>query len=249
MLNYRFALAFVAALAIAGCASGPKKPEPPKPAPVMYKEAMAPLNDGNWKLAITNLQNLEATYPFGDYAIQAELCLIFAQYMSGDSDSAVAEADRFIREHPRSKYVPYAMYMQGVAQFPEGLSPLWAPFPTTPAGFDSTAVELSFKAFHDLVKRFPNSQYAPDARQRMIFLRNRLARYEYHVASYYVRRGAWLAAVRRAEYLVEHYPETPTVGKALEVIVKGYRELGLNKLADDAQKVLEANAARYGAAG
>ncbi|HET7371689.1 MAG TPA: outer membrane protein assembly factor BamD [Gammaproteobacteria bacterium] len=245
MLNIRSLLAVFAALVIAGCAGGPQKPEPPKPAAVMYKEAKDALDSSNYALAIQRFQNLEATYPFGDYAVQAELDLIFAQHMSGDGDSAVAEADRFIREHPRSEYVPYAMYMQGVALFPNGLNPLWKPFPVSPAGFDPQHTLQSFQAFHDLVQRFPNSKYAPDARQRMIYLRNRLAAYEYHVATYYMSRGAWLSAVRRAEYLLEHYPETPSVPDALRIIVKGYKQLGLDQFAADAQKILEANAANY----
>ncbi|HET7371474.1 MAG TPA: outer membrane protein assembly factor BamD [Gammaproteobacteria bacterium] len=249
MLNTRSLLAAFAAIAIAGCAGGPREPEPPKPAAVMYKQAKDTLESANYGRAIQQLQNLEATYPFGDYAIQAELDLIFAHYMSGDGDSAVAEADRFIREHPRSEYVPYAMYMQGVALFPVGLNPLWRPFPVTPVGFDSEHTLQSFQAFHDLVQRFPDSKYAPDARQRMIYLRNRLAAYEYHVASYYMRRGAWLSAVRRAEYLLEHYPETPSVPDALKVIVEGYKQLGLDKLAADAQKIFEANESRYSAKG
>ncbi|HET7569238.1 MAG TPA: outer membrane protein assembly factor BamD [Gammaproteobacteria bacterium] len=250
MPKYRFLIAAVAtaaAVALAGCAGHPNKPRKPKPAAVMYKEAKSTLDAQNWKRAITQMQNVEATYPFGDYATQAELDLIYAQYMSGDGDSAVDEADRFIREHPRSKYVPYAMYMKGVATFPAGLNPLWKPFPVSPAGFDSKHAQQSFQAFHDLVSQYPNSAYAPDARQRMIYLRNRLAAYDMHVADYYVRRGAWLAAVRRAEDVMQKYPQTPSVPDALEVMIKGYKKLGLDKFASDAQKMLDANQSRYSA--
>lgn len=247
MYKYRFLIGALAAVAIglAGCAGKPIQPKAPKPASEMYKKAQSDIETSAWRRAIARLQNLEATYPFGDYAVQAELDLIFARYQSGDPDSTVSEAQRFIREHPRSEYVPYAMYMQGVAQFPRGINPLWKPFPVSPAGFEPSHTLKSFQAFHDLVQRFPDSQYAPDARQRMIFLRNRLAAHEYHVADYYIRRGAWVAAVRRAKYLLKHYPQTSDVPKALNVMIKGYTELGLDDLADDARKILEANEGRY----
>jgi outer membrane protein assembly factor BamD len=249
MLNFRALTALLAALIIAGCAGTPNKTEAPKPAPEMYKHAKSALDDSNWRLAIVRLQNLEATYPFGDYGIQAEVDLIFAQYMSGDNDSAVDEAKRFMQEHPRSKQVAYAMYMEGIAQFPSGLNPLWKPFPVSTAGFDPSHVLKSFQAFHDLVQRFPQSRYAPDARQRMIYLRNRLAAHDYHVADYYIRRGAWLAAVRRAQHLLKHYPETPAVPKALEVMITGYKKLHMDKLASDTQKILDANKDRYKTSG
>jgi outer membrane protein assembly factor BamD len=247
MLKFRSFALLAGAVALAGCATGPHKPAKPKPAPVMFKQAHQTLESENYRLAIKQFQNLEATYPFGDYAIQSELNLIFAQYMSGDNDSALDEAQRFVREHPRSQYVAYAMYMEGVAQFPSGLNPLWKPFPGTNAvGFDPAHVRKSFQAFHDLVARFPKSRYAPDARQRMVYLRDRLAKYDMHVAAYYMRRGAWLAAARRAKDVVKRFPETSSVGPALNVMVKSYHNLGLDELAGDAKRVLDANAGHYG---
>jgi outer membrane protein assembly factor BamD len=246
MLNLRSFALLIVATAVAGCANGPHKPAKPKPAPEMFKQAHQALESENYRLAIKKFQNLEATYPFGNYAIQSQLNLIFAQYMSGDDDSALDESQRFVREHPRSQYVAYAMYMEGVAQFPAGLNPLWAPFPgTSPIGFDPEHVKKSFKAFHDLVARFPKSKYAPDARQRMIYLRDRLAKYDMHVADYYVRRGAWLAAARRAKDVVTRFPETSSVGHALKVMVKSYQKLGLDDLAGNAKQVLRANAEHY----
>lgn len=250
MLKFRhFVVLCTAALFLAGCAGAPKERPPPKPAPEMYQNAKDRMDVEDWQGAISRLQSLEATYPFGDYATQAELDLIYANLMKPDADSAVDEADRFIREHPQNPYVPYAMYMKGLANFPTDVNPLWALFQVDPAQRDPERVQKSFRAFHDLVEKYPDSQYAPDARQRMIYLRNRLAKFEWYVAQYYLRRGAWLSAVRRAEFVIDHYPETPAVPKALKVIVEGYRKLGMDKYANDAQKVLEANAGRYAPGG
>lgn len=247
MLKLRHFVALCAAAAIlAGCAGTPPERPAPKPAPEMYQKAKERMDAADWKHAISQLQALEATYPFGDYATQAELDLIYANYMKPDTDSTVDEADRFVREHPQSPYVPYAMYMKGLANFPTEINPLWRLFGVDPAKRDADALQKSFQAFHDLVEKYPNSKYAPDARQRMVYLRNRLAKFDWYVASYYMRRGAWLSAVRRAEYIVKHYPETPTVPKALKIMVDGYRKLGLNQLAGDAQRILDANAKRYG---
>lgn len=245
MFNYRHLALLALALILAGCAGTPPERQPPKPAAEMYKTAEQRIANGDWKNAVLALQSLEATYPFGDYATQAELDLIYANYMKPDRDATVDEADRFVREHPRSPYVPYAMYMKGLANFPSELNPLWALFQVDPARRDANHVQESFQAFLDLVQKYPDSQYAPDARQRMVYLRNRLAKFEWYVASYYMRRGAWLAAVRRAEFILAHYPQTPTVPKALKIMADGYRHLGLNGYAADAERMLKENAGRY----
>lgn len=248
MLNNRLlflVLACATALTLAGCGSQTTKPGHPTPAPEMYQKAKSAVDSAYWARAIPRLQNLAATYPFGDYAIQAELDLIYAYHMVGDADSAVDEAQRFIREHPRNKHVPYALYMQGIARFPENLSGFAGMFSISPAGFDADNVLKSFKAFHDLVQRFPNSTYSPDARQRMTYLRNRLAANDLHVGRYYLRRGAWLSAVRRAQHVLNNYSQTPSTPAAIKMMIKGYQKLGLDELAQNAKKLLAANQKRY----
>lgn len=203
------------------------------------------LNGGRWDQAITNLQALEAQFPFGTYASQAQLNLIYAYYRSGDNQAAIASADRFIRLHPQHASADYAFYMKGLAAYNESRGFLSNFLPTDITRRDPGAARESFAAFNQLLTRYPESSYSADARKRMIHLRNHLARYEIHVANYYFRRGAYLAAANRGRYVVENYQRTPAVPDGLAVMAQGYYLLGLHDLADDAAKVLAANYPDY----
>ncbi|UTW46467.1 outer membrane protein assembly factor BamD [bacterium SCSIO 12696] len=195
----------------------------------------------NWEQAIQNLQALEAQFPFGVYAEQAQLELIHAYYRSRDYQAAIAAADRFIDLQPQHPQIDYALYIKGLASYSESRSVLGGSLPVDGTKRDPGAARESFDAFNQLLKRYPNSQYAADARKRMIHLRNHLARYEIHVANYYFRRGAYLAAVNRGRFVVENYPKTPAVADALAVLAQGYYLLGQQDLADSTVAVLASN--------
>jgi outer membrane protein assembly factor BamD len=229
-----------AALLLAGCASQLSKDEKLAPAQ-LYKSIEANLAAGNYKSAISRLQTLEARFPFNDYGTQAQMDLIYANYMSSNFDSAEDAADRFIREHPRHPDVDYAYYMKGVAYFDQAPGLLMRLFRHDNYQRDPSNAQKSFQAFQLLLQKFPDSKYSADARQRMVFLRNRLADYEWSVADYYMRRGAWISAVQRAEIIVKQYQETPRVKDALQILATAYRKLGLTELADSAQKMLATN--------
>jgi len=206
-----------------------------------YSEAKKELNAGNYDTAIDYYERLQARYPFGRYAQQAQLEIIYAHYKAGESDLAIASADRFIQTHPRHPYVDYAHYLKGLTNYDRGVGLVEKLLPNDPTQTDSSNATQAFNDFAELVQKFPNSTYADDARQRMIFLRNNLAAYEIHVADFYMRRKAYLAAANRAQYVVENYPSTPAVTDALAVMSKAYLNLELPDLADDSYRVLQLN--------
>ncbi len=237
-------------LLLAGCSLLPEEIDETKDwsASKLYNEAKDQLNDGNYETAIKYFESLEARYPFGPYAQQAELEVAYAYYKFDEPDSAIAAADRFIKIHPRHPNVDYAYYLRGLANFGRGQSLIDRYLPLDPSERDPGAARHSFQDFGELVRKFPNSRYAEDARQRMIFLRNNLAMYEVHVADYYLRRSAYVAAANRAEYVIQHYDRTPAIPRALEILVQAYRKMDMNSLAQDAQRVLQMNFPRGGAA-
>ncbi|HWP94794.1 MAG TPA: outer membrane protein assembly factor BamD [Gammaproteobacteria bacterium] len=240
-------LALVIALAVLpGCAGTPdKKEEPQETAAEMYRRARLSLESGSYEFAITELRRVQARYPFDPYAIQAHLDLIYVHYLKRDAEAAVDEADRFIRENPRHPNVAYAYYMKGLAYFEPEVSFVTRWYGVNPAGREPTNAHKSFQNFKLLVETFPDSEYAEDARQRMVFLYNRLAEYEYLVADYYLRRGAYVAAVNRAKYLVENFPRAASVPPALEIMTHAYRRMGLEGLADQAAATLRASFPDY----
>ncbi len=199
------------------------------------------LNAANWERAISNLQALEAQYPFGAYAAQAQLNLIYAYFRSNDYQAAIASSDRFIRLHPQHDNVDYAYYMKGLAAYTESRGFFSNFMPTDATSRDPGPARESFAAFNQLLTRYPESPYSADARKRMIYLRNHLARYEINVANYYFLRGAYLAAVNRGRFVVENYQKTPAVPDGLAVMAQGYYLLGMRDLADDTARILASN--------
>lgn len=207
----------------------------------MYREAQRYLNSSNYDLAVRSLQLLESRYPFGKYAEQAQLELIYAHYGAYEHEAAVEAADRFIRLHPQHPNVDYAYYMKGLAAY-SGSQDLFSRFlPTDDTKRDTSHAKEAFAEFAQLVSRYPDSPYAADAKARMVHLRNLLARHEINVANYYFRRGAYLAAANRGRYVVEHFQRTPAVADGLAVMAQGYILLGMNDLAEDAIDVLALN--------
>lgn len=206
-----------------------------------YDSIQRNLNSQNWTVAIENLQSLEAQFPFGNYAEQAQLELIYAYHKSADYEAAIAAADRFIRLHPRHPNVDYAYYIKGLSAFVQtrGFFDQYLPIDETKR--DPGGARDAFATFNELITRYPESAYAADARQRMVHLRNLLARQEIHVANYYFKRGSYLAAVNRGRFVVENFQLTPSVPDGLAVMAQGYHLLQMQDLADDAARVLAAN--------
>ena len=206
-----------------------------------YKMSQSALRSGNYQTAVERLQFLEARFPFGRYAEQAQLEIIYAYYKSAQSESARAAADRFIRLHPQHPNVDYAYYLRGMASFDEDTNFLEKFIPMNAATRDPGAARDSFNDFSQLIKRFPNSQYAPDAQYRMIYLRNLLAEYEINVARYYIYRGAYIAAANRGRHVFENFQETPSVPDGLAIMVEAYTLLNMETLASEALMVLSEN--------
>lgn len=226
---------------LSACASVDDDPTTEWSAEKLYQEANDALNSKSYSTAIDYYTSLEARYPFGHYAQQAELDVAYAYYKSDQPDSAIAAADRFIKLHPQNSHVDYAYYLKGLASFDRTKGYFDFIIPSDPSENDPTPLIRAFDDFGFLIRNFPRSRYAPDARQRMIYVRNELAEYELKVADYYMRRGAWLAAANRAKYVIEHYEGCEDMPQALSTMIAAYRKLGLYRLADDATRVLRLN--------
>lgn len=208
---------------------------------LLYNAAQRQLRGSQWQAAISTLQLLEENFPFGKYAEQAQLELIYAYFKNYDTEAAIASADRFIRLHPQHRQVDYAYYMKGLATFEGSRNAFQRFLPTDLTRRDPGLARESFSHFAQLLSRFPNSAYAADAQKRMIYLRNLLARYEIHVANYYFKRGAYVAAAMRGRYVVENFQKTPAVPDGLAVMVQAYHLLGKDELAEANLAVLRDN--------
>ena len=207
----------------------------------LYKEAHDALEANDFEAAIKHFETLEAKYPFGPYAEQVQLDTAYAYYRFEEPDSAIAAADRFIKLHPRHPKVDYAYYLRGLAAGSKKKHPLNFLMPQDPSERDPGSAQRAFDYFKELVTRFPDSIYAPDAVERMKKLRLDLAYHEVHVAQYYLKRHAFVAAANRATYILETFPQTPPTHEALEILVKAYEGLGMDDLAADSRRVLELN--------
>ena len=204
----------------------------------LYREAQRHLKNENFSLAVRSLQMLESRYPFGRYAEQAQLELIYAHYGAYEFAAATESADRFIRLHPRHPNVDYAFYMKGLAAYDIEPGFFSRFIPSDDTKRDVSHIQIAFGEFSQLLARYPDSAYAPDARQRMVHMRNMLARHEIHVANYYFRRGAYMAALNRGKYVVERMQQTPSVADGLAIMAQAYLLLDLSELADESIDVL-----------
>lgn len=233
----------IAAVLLAGCSLLPEKIDETKgwSAQRLYSEAKSSMNDGNYKTALEYLDKLQARYPFGRYAQQAQLDTVYIQYRDNEPDAALAAADRFIKANPRHPYVDYAYYMKGLVNFNRNNTLLEQIAPSDRDKTDTATARQSYSDFAELTRKFPNSKYAEDARQRMLFLHNSLATYEVNVADYYLRRGAYVAAVNRARYVLETYARTPASANALSIMTQAYVKMNMPQLAADSLRVLERN--------
>ena len=244
-MKYIFFIIF--SMTLYGCSSNEELPDIAADAgeQQIYEDAQRYLRTDSYSLAIKSLELLESRYPFGKYAEQAQLELIYAHYNAYEHEAAVEAADRFIRLHPQHPSVDYAYYMKGLAAYSAN-DDIFARFmPTDPTQRDTSQAKEAFSEFAQLVSRFPNSPYAADAEARMISLRNLLARHEIMVANYYLRRGAYLAAVNRGRFVVENFQRTPAVADGLAIMAQGYIFLGMNDLAQESITVLATNYPNY----
>ena len=203
-----------------------------------YERGYNAMEANNYPVAIQSFLILEARYPFSPLARQAQLDLIYVYYRSGQPEAAIDAAEEFERENPTHARVDYALYMKGLVYFDDDPGMLERLFRVDVTVRPPKDTEQSFAAFQELIRRFPDSKYVPDARQRMIFLRNRLATYENHVAQYYLDRGAYIAAVQRAQYALERFAGAPQLEETLRLMIEGYDLLGMDDLAEDARRVL-----------
>jgi outer membrane protein assembly factor BamD len=238
--------AFVASLALTGCSVTDKGQSPGdafqgQSAQQIFDAGEVSLKKGHYKDAIKHFEGLEALYPFSSYEEQSQIDSIYAYYESGDYDSAAAAADRFIRLYPRSEHIDYVYYMKGMSHYQvnRGFASKYVNLDL--AKRDLSSANQAFDDFAQLVQLYPDSPYAASAKLRMIALRNLMAQHELEVGEYYYRRGSYLAAANRGDYVVEHYQQAPAIVPALGLMVRSYRLLGLSDMANRALSILQYN--------
>ena len=233
----------VAALSLSACGLLPDKIDETKnwSAAKLYSEANDELTGGGYDRAIKLFESLESRYPFGTYAVQAQMDIAYAYYRQADQAQALAAVERFIKLHPNHPNVDYMYYLRGLINFNDKSSLFDFISRQDPSDRDSKATRDAFDSFKQLVQKFPNSIYTPDATLRMKYLVNVMAQSEVHVASYYYRRGAYLSAVNRAQTAVADYPDAPATEEALLLMVRSYDKMGITDLRDDADRVYKKN--------
>ncbi|HHO59583.1 MAG TPA: outer membrane protein assembly factor BamD [Thiotrichales bacterium] len=242
MRFFRYTLpALMLAALLQGCAGHDKDENAGMSAKELYEEAQAAIDAAEFETAVKNLESLEARYPFDPYAKQAQLDIAYAYYKFDELDKANSAANRFVRLHPRSEHLDYVYYLKGLINFTRGSGLLDTWFPRKPYKHDPAVLENAYNDFATLVRRYPDSLYAGDAYQRMIFLRNEMAHKEIDVAEFYIRRGTWLSSAKRAKAVIQRYPESVWVKRALEIMKESYEHLQLNDLAADIQRVIDYN--------
>jgi len=231
-------------LGLAGCGWLDKKLDEKRDwgAADWYRVAKEELDAGNWLGAVKLYGELESRFPYGRYAQQAQLDTAYAYYKEGDATQSIAALDRFMKSYPNHQNLDYALYLKALANFKEDLGPLagWLGGQDL-ADRDPPAPRASSALFRELLSRYPDSRYAEDSRARMAFLVDALARHELHVANYYMRRGAWLAATNRAQDILTRFPNSPARRDALLIMIEAYDRMGMADLRDDARKVLALN--------
>lgn len=207
----------------------------------IYAMGQAHAKEGKYAKAIKDFEALEAHFPYGDFANKAQLEVIHVHYKKGEMEQTLAAANRFIRLHPHHPNADYAHYMRGIANYDDNFTLMYRRLPLNRSERDPTQARKSFVAFKTLVEQFPKSKYIPDARQRMIYLKNQLASYEIFVADYYLAKGAYLAAANRAGFVITNFDKSAAVPDALEILYRAYTKLGHHDLADTAVKTLNIN--------
>jgi len=226
---------------LSACAGADKDETAGYSAKELYEEAQSAINAAEFQTAVKHLESLEARYPFDPYAKQAQLDIAYAYYKFEELDSATSAIDRFARLHPRDPNMDYVYYLKGLINFNRGQGLLDAWFPREPSRHDPAVLEQAFNDFSTLIKRYPDSKYAGDAYQRMIYLRNQLAEKEILIAEFYVERKSWLSSAKRAKAVITRYPNTIWTKRALDILLLSYKNLELDDLAADIQEVIDYN--------
>jgi outer membrane protein assembly factor BamD len=243
-LNFRFIRLLIIAslpMALFACAGNDEQLSEVQNITEAYDEAKLAISRKNYRRGIQIFETIQARYPFSDLARQIQLELMYAYYKSGRKEQAVEAADTFMRENPIHPQVDYALYIKGLAFYedPPGILERW--FNKDVTRRPPKDVELAYSSLRQLVDRFPASQYAADAEKRLVAIKNRLADYENHVADYYLRRGAYIAAINRAKAALESYNGATGNAKSLQIMADSYEKLGMTELAADTRRVLAAN--------
>jgi len=239
----RSSLALILLLCVSACGLLPEQIDETKnwSAEKIYTTAKERLDSGQYEAAIKMYEKLEARYPYGRFAQQAQLEVAYAYYKDREIASAITAAERFIKLHPNHPNVDYAYFLRGLANFNDDLGLLGSYAGQDMSERDPKAAREAFNAFKDLVTRFPNSKYAADSVQRLNYLVNTLALNEIHVARYYMKRSAYVAAANRAQYALKTYPQATANEEGLLIMVQAYDKLGLTDLRNDAERVMKAN--------
>jgi len=231
----------VAAVLISSCANNDEQDAAINNLQDAYDDAKQAVERQNYRKGILIFEAIQARYPFSDLSRQVQLELMFAYYRAGQREQAVEAADTFIRENPIHPRVDYALYIKALAYFEPDPGWIERRFKKDMTERPPKDVELAYATFRQLVDRYPASEYAPDAEQRMVYLKNRMAAYENHVADYYLRRGAYVAALNRAKNALEQYNGAPGNARSLRIMAEAYEKLGMHDLAADTRRVLELN--------
>ena len=239
----RSSLALILLLCVSACGLLPEQIDETKnwSAEKIYMSAKEKLDSGQYEAAIKTYEKLEARYPYGRFAQQAQLEVAYAYYKDREIASSITASERFIKLHPNHPNVDYAYFLRGLASFNDDLGLLGSYAGQDMSERDPKSAREAFNAFKDLVTRFPNSKYAADSVQRLNYLVNSLAFYEIHVARYYMKRGAFVAAANRTQYALKIYPQATANEEGLLIMVQAYDKLGLTDLRDDAERVMKAN--------
>lgn len=212
----------------------------------LYAKASSQMNDVTYADAIKSFETLQSRFPYGRFAQQAQMEIAYAYYKQDEPESALTAVNDFIKQYPKSPSVDYVYYLKGLINFNENQGLFGENYQPNVADLNPKAPRESFDAFKDLVTRFPNSKYAPDAKLRMQYLVNALARHEVKIASYYFRRGAYVAAAARANGVLTEFPQAPATRDALKIMVDSYDAMGMKDLRDDTQRVLDKNVTKDG---
>lgn len=226
-------------LSLVGCAKKNKDNYKGLTEVQIYEQSQKNAKKEKWARVVEDLEALEARYPYGQYSDQSQLDLIFAYYKKNEPSMAITTADRFLRMNPRHPKSDYVYYLKAMVCYDQNLTFMYKHLPIDRSARDSTNATESFDTFKSLVERFPNSPYATEARQRMIALRDQLANHELYVVKYYIKRGAYLSAANRANYIVQNYDQTTAIPEALRLMSKSYRKLGMNDMASESDRVLQ----------
>ncbi len=226
---------------LAGCAGNDEKPTEVQNITEAYTNAQKFVAHGNFRRGIQVFEAIQARYPFSDLSRQIQLELMHAYYKSGSSEQAIDAADTFIRENPTHPRVDYALYIKALSYFEDDPGLLERTFRKDTTKRPPKELEISYINLRQLVERFPASEYAPDAEQRMIYIKNRLSAYENHVADYYLRRGSYVAALKRAQAALEQFNGADGNRQSLQIMAEAYANLGMDELATDTRRVLDAN--------